>query len=38
MAAIDPGSEERHVRSDGEAHLRRGAMLHGQDSTFATRN
>ena len=38
MAAIDPGSEERRVRSDSEARLHRRAMLHGQDSTFATRN
>lgn len=37
MAAIDPDSEERHVRSDSETHPHLWAMLHGRDSTFATR-
>lgn len=36
MAAIDPGSEEQHVRSGGsETHLHLRAMLPGQDSTLA---
>lgn len=36
MAAIDPGSEQRHVRSDSETHLHLGAMPHGRDSAFAS--
>lgn len=37
MAAIDPGAEERHVRSDSKTHLHPRAMPHGQNSEFASR-
>lgn len=37
MAAIDPGSEQRHVRSDSETRLHLRAMLHGRDGAFASR-
>lgn len=36
MAAIDPGFDERHVRSDSETHLHLRAMLHRRDSSFGT--
>lgn len=34
MAAIDPGSEQRHVRSDSETRLHLRAMLHGRDGAL----